>query len=316
MPMDYRYLKMTNRFVGLRYGAKINWAFLLVFAFNFQISYCSQPNDCWDRFEIIPQKQENFTVYKIRPHIFLIRDISCFEDINCYLIIGKDRCLLFDTGLGLGNIKEVVIGLTKLPIVVLNSHTHYDHIGGNYLFDSIIGIESRYSNANRKGMSHETLLSFYKRAYIYSNSLLSCIPNNYIINPFSVSQFFHDNDTIDLGGLTLEIITTPGHTPDGVCLLDKKDSLLFSGDIINKGTLFLHLTESDFQVFSSSIAKINSQRQFFKYIMPGHGCTELEESCILELEDNIQKIKDGKVSFIVTNGVNFYNFSFFKYLVK
>jgi glyoxylase-like metal-dependent hydrolase (beta-lactamase superfamily II) len=232
------------------------------------------------------------------------------------LIIGKDKCLLFDSGLGIGNIKEVIFSLTNLPVVVLNSHTHYDHIGGNYLFDSIIGIDSRYLNANGKGMSHEDILSFYKQAYIFSNSLLPCIPNDYFIHPFSIGQFVRDNEIIDLGSLTLEIIATPGHTPDGICLLDKKDSLLFSGDIINKGTLFLHLTESDFQEFSNSITKINSKGQNIKYIMPGHGCTEIEGSYILQLEDNIREIKAGKVISIVTNGVNFYNFSYFKYLVK
>lgn len=76
-------------------------------------------------------------------------------------------------------------------------------------------------------MSYEALFSFYKQAYTFSNSLLPCISSDYYIHPFWVNRFVNDKEKIELGGLTLEIIRTPGHTPDGICLFDKADSLLF-----------------------------------------------------------------------------------------
>jgi glyoxylase-like metal-dependent hydrolase (beta-lactamase superfamily II) len=314
--MDLKNLETADMFVGLSNTSQKTCLFLLIVTINLHISFCQQPDPSWDKFEIIPQWQENFSVYKIRFNIFLIRERACFEDINCYLFVGKDKALLFDTGLGLGNIKELITGFIKLPIIVLNSHTHYDHISGNYLFDSIVGLSTDYSKANTKGMSHETLLSFYKQAYIFSNSLLSCISPDYFIHPFLVNGFVNDGEKIELGELTLEIIKTPGHSPDGICLFDKADSLLFSGDIINKGTLFLHLPESDFNDFSNSIEKLRTIDHFIKYIMPAHGSVELESSYISGLVENIQEIKSGKKSFTVTNGVRFYNFPFFNILVK
>ncbi len=305
-----------DKFVGQRDKTKRICLFLLMFTINFHISFCQQQDLNWIKFEINPQGQDNFTIYKIRPDIFLVRERACFEDVNCYLFIGKDKALLFDTGLGFGNIKEVVMGLTKLPIIVLNSHTHYDHIGGNYLFDSIIGINTDFSKNNTKGMTHEAIYSFYKQAYTFSSSLLPCIPSDYFIFPFLANKFMDTNEKIELGELTLEIIKTPGHTPDGICLFDKKDSLLFSGDIINKGALFLHLSESDFNDFFISIEKLTTIRQFIKFVMPSHGSIELESSCISILDENIHEIIDGKISFTVINGVRFYNFHYYKFLIK
>jgi glyoxylase-like metal-dependent hydrolase (beta-lactamase superfamily II) len=299
----------------LRDTAKILY-FLLPFTLNLQISFCQQADTSWNKFEIVARWQDNFTVYKIHSNIFLIRERACFEDINCYLFVGKNKVLLFDTGLGLGNIKEVITGITKLPIVVLNSHTHYDHIGGNYLFDSIVGLSTSYSKANSKGMSNDALLSFYKQAYTFSNSLLPCISTDYFIHPFLVNRFVNDREKIELGELTLEILKTPGHSPDGICLFDKVDSLLFSGDIINKGTLFLHLPESDFNDFSNSVEKLSAMVPHIKYVMPAHGSVELEASCILMLKENIQEIKDGKKSIVITNGIRFYDFPFFRFLIK
>jgi hypothetical protein len=84
---------------------KILSLFFSAFTFNLQISFCQQPDTSWEKFKIIAQWQDNFTVYRIRSNIFLIRERACFEDINCYLFVGKNKVLLFDTGLGLGNIK-------------------------------------------------------------------------------------------------------------------------------------------------------------------------------------------------------------------
>src|SRR5258706_6075323 len=72
-----------------------------------------------------------FEIYRIRPGVFAIYEPKQFEEVISYLILGDDRALLFDTGLGVGKISAVVIRLTTLPVTVINSHTHFDHVGGN-----------------------------------------------------------------------------------------------------------------------------------------------------------------------------------------
>ncbi|MBS1575879.1 MAG: MBL fold metallo-hydrolase, partial [Bacteroidetes bacterium] len=138
---------------------KIPWSLLLTFTLITSTLFAQKSDSSLAKYAIIPQPQTNFTVYKIRPHIFLIRESACFEEVNCYLFVGKEKSLLFDSGLGIGNIKEVVSGITNLPVLVLNSHTHYDHINGNHLFDSIAGLNNDYSKINAKGLSHDAFIS-------------------------------------------------------------------------------------------------------------------------------------------------------------
>src|SRR5271169_3626248 len=71
-----------------------------------------------------------FEVYKVVPGVFAIYEPHQAEETIGYLIVGEKRALLFDTGMGISDVKKVVTELTKLPIVVLNSHTHDDHVGG------------------------------------------------------------------------------------------------------------------------------------------------------------------------------------------
>ena len=71
------------------------------------------------------------------------------------MILGKEKALLFDTGNGIGKIRAVVNGLTSLPVLVLNSHTHFDHIGGNAEFSAILAMDTDYTRKNTRGYSNE-----------------------------------------------------------------------------------------------------------------------------------------------------------------
>ena len=84
-----------------------------------------------------------------------------------YLIVGTERALLFDTGLGIGDIRAAVSELTDLDIVVVNSHTHYDHVGGNHLFGSVYGTNTDYTKRNANGRSHEQVSEFVGEGWIW-----------------------------------------------------------------------------------------------------------------------------------------------------
>src|SRR5215470_14764125 len=92
-----------------------------------------------------------FEVYKVAPGTFAIYEPHQFEETISYLIVGTKQALLFDTGMGIGNIKTVVTRLTSRPVVVLNSHTHNDHVGGNWQFQYILGMDTIFTRANAKG---------------------------------------------------------------------------------------------------------------------------------------------------------------------
>ncbi len=75
-----------------------------------------------------------FEVYKIAPGVFAIYEPHQAEEVISYLIVGNKQALLFDTGMGIGDIRKITTKLTSRPVVVLNSHTHNDHVGGNWQF--------------------------------------------------------------------------------------------------------------------------------------------------------------------------------------
>src|SRR5262245_38307742 len=75
-----------------------------------------------------------FEVYRIRPGVFAIYEPHQFQEVISYLITGPKDALLFDTGMGISRMRPLVEYLTKLPVQVLNSHTHADHVGGNFEF--------------------------------------------------------------------------------------------------------------------------------------------------------------------------------------
>lgn len=83
-------------------------------------------------------KKNWFTVKKLKANIWGIAEFEHFEEVISYLIVGSKKALLFDTGMGIKNIREVVTQITKNEISVINSHQHYDHVGGNNLFSNIL----------------------------------------------------------------------------------------------------------------------------------------------------------------------------------
>jgi hypothetical protein len=98
-----------------------------------------------------------FEIYRIRPGVFAIYEPKQFEEVISYLILGEKRALLFDTGLGVGRISATVARLTPLPVTVINSHTHFDHVGGNAEFQEIWNRDLPYTRQNMHGESNAYL---------------------------------------------------------------------------------------------------------------------------------------------------------------
>jgi hypothetical protein len=92
-----------------------------------------------------------FEVYKAAKGVYAIYEPHQSEETIGYLILGDNRALLFDTGMGISDLKKITAELTKVPIVVLNSHTHDDHVGGNWQFETVYGMDTDFTRTNAKG---------------------------------------------------------------------------------------------------------------------------------------------------------------------
>src|SRR5580765_2946871 len=96
-----------------------------------------------------------FEVYKPAVGVFAIYEPHQSEEVISYLIVGEKKALLFDTGMGISDIKKVVAELTGLPIIVLNSHTHDDHVGGNWEFTDVYGMDTDFTRKNAMGSQED-----------------------------------------------------------------------------------------------------------------------------------------------------------------
>jgi len=210
-----------------------------------------------------------FEVYQAAPGTLAIYEPHQSEETISYLILGKEKALLFDTGMGISDIRKVAEELTKLPIVVLNSHTHNDHVGGNWQFDTIFSMDTDFSRGNAKGSFADA------QAEIAPGEICGELPKgfdaaSYRTKPWRISKYLHDGDKIELGERSLEIISTPGHTPDSICLYDAVNRLLFTGDTYYPATLWLYRPETDLSLYSSSVSRLEFQPRNIQTLLGAH----------------------------------------------
>lgn len=128
-----------------------------------------------------------------------------------FLIEGEKAALLLDTGFGQGNLKELISGLTQKPLKLVLSHSDRDHIGGCAQFEGEVFLHP----------------AEYER-------FLQNMPQNRL----SLRPLWED-DTIDLGERELTVLHTPGHTPGSIMLLEQETEVLFSGDSIAEGPIYM-----------------------------------------------------------------------------
>jgi len=238
------------------------------------------------------------------------------EETISYLITGTKRALLFDTGMGISDIRKVATGLTKLPIAVLNSHTHNDHVGGNWQFDTVYGMDTDFTRANARGSRDDA------QAELAPGEICGELPwgfnrKAYATKPWKITAYKHDGDRIDLGGRTLEIVATPGHTPDAICLLDRDHGLLFTGDTYYPGPIWLFRPETDFDAYDASIRRLAALAPQVRMVLGAHNVPVAPPSVLPRLVPAFEAVRAGKVSATPASpGKILYKADDFSFLMK
>jgi glyoxylase-like metal-dependent hydrolase (beta-lactamase superfamily II) len=247
-----------------------------------------------------------FTVEKIDNETFAISEYKHWEETHCYLLLGTNQAILIDTGLGVSNIKAVVESITNLPIIVLTTHTHWDHIGGHKYFTTfaVHELEKDWIANN-----FPIPLQVVKNNLTYK----PCdFPNGFKIDDYEIFNgtpqiILHDSDSFDIGNRLLKVVHTPGHSPGHCCFYDEDRQYLFSGDLIYKGCLDAFYPTTNPKQFMQSVEKIKGFK--IKKILPAHHDLDLELNLIESISNafnylnSINKLNQGEGIF------NFGNFS-------
>ena len=278
-------------------------------------TWCSKlPRPAFSKLQRVDAHEQWFEVYKVQPGVFAIYEPHQLEEVISYLITGTHRAVLFDTGMGIDNIQRVVASLTTLPVSVINSHTHNDHVGDNWRFTDIYGMDTAFTRANAKG-SREDAQAELAPGEICGNLPTGFAADSYSTKPFHISHWLHDGQRIKLGGRTLEIIATPGHTPDSIALLDRQNGLLFPGDTFYLGPIYLYRPETDLDDYVASLRKLTALAPHLKLLLPSHNVPEADPKYLSLTLEAIQKVRRGEVTPISNDGKKEYVFEDFSFLM-
>ena len=273
------------------------------------------PRPEWSAFARLDDAAGWFEVYRVQPGVFAIYEPGQFEEVISYLILGETQALLFDTGLGIGAIDAVVAPLTDLPLVVLNSHSHYDHIGGNHLFDVIYGPDNAYTATRARGLDHAAVAGGVAEGWIWKDTPVDFDATTFRSRGYAISEFVGEASVIDLGGRRLEVLLTPGHAPDSLCLLDRENRLLFVGDTFYPAPLYTHIAGSSFTDYVVSANRLATLAPIVDFLLPGHNVGLVGAEYLSKMAQAFAQIGDGVADYIVTDGNRQYQFDGFSIIV-
>ena len=259
--------------------------------------WCEQlPRAAYQGLERVAVTDDWYQVYRVASGVFAIYEPYQFQEVISYLIVGTGGALLFDTGMGMSRISAIVKGLTSLPVQVLNSHTHFDHIGGNAEFAHILAMDTDFTRDHAR---------FYPPGAYHDDAQPSALcrplPNgvtadSWQIRPFTPERFIRDGYRIDLGDRELQVIHVPGHTPDAIALLDAKAGLLWTGDSYYEGPIWLYFPETDLNAYQASIDRLAALAPTLRLLLPAHNIPVASPRRLLQLKDAIVAMRSGAVT--------------------
>ncbi len=281
-------------------------------------TFCERlPRPAYAAFEKHAASNDWFEVYEVEPGIFAIYEPFQWQEVISYLIIGANSALLFDSGNGLGDIKAVVDQLTDQPVTVLNSHTHFDHIGGNYQFARVLSVSTAFSIANSHGLANDTVTAEAAPQALCKGLPAGVTQAGHRIRPFTITATVKEGDVIDLGTRKLEILQVPGHTNDAIALLDRAAGLLWSGDTFYEGPIWLYAPETDLAAYRQSIARLAALAPQLTAVLPAHNTPKASPALLIAAQQAFDEVLQGKATPAPTwEGVVTFEFDGFGFLMR
>lgn len=205
---------------------------------------------------------EQAHVTKISKDTYRFTETGMGTDVYTYLLIGTEKALLIDTAYGFTDVPSAIRNITDLPLIVVNTHGHMDHMHGNHLYEQVYLAQADqevFSRHNDPRYLMELMGEVARENHLPANALelphlrikdvVRCTPS--VPLPLPEEMLF------ELGNRRVTILNTPGHTVGSITLLDEKNRWAFSGDTTCRDGVLLHFPEStSVEIFRESILKL------------------------------------------------------------
>ena len=243
------------------------------------------------------KKQDYYTICNITDSVF---QINMHNHVFSYLIIGNQKALLIDTGWGTVDIKSIAESLTSLPLIVVNTHGHLDHIYGNYLFDEIY---IKDEDAHLINFDY----TIEKREYVMSRFGQPELPKGMTLEDWKnakPSKILSLNSLkyFDLGDRIVDIIDIAGHTIGSVGFIDRKEKILFTGDSVKDDLITMHFNMStNLQTYLNSINNLINIKDRFVKMYSSHTLNPLDPEFLFEIKNAVSQIIEGEIEGLSNN---------------
>ena len=192
----------------------------------------------------------DYPVKKIAENTYMISD---FGFANCYLLVGEQKALLIDCGVGIGDLKGAAEKIADKPLVVVGTHGHVDHVGG----DGHIAVRARQQDVGQLLFAAHVLRKLFVLAGkgVADKSVKVSDVTKYKNRPKVVA--IEDGHVFDLGGRQVRVMHLTGHTLGSILLIDEQSGIVFVGDNMSP-SLWLFLPHASVRSPRSALLQ-NSQ---------------------------------------------------------
>ena len=236
------------------------------------------------------------------------------EEVISYLILGGDKAVLFDTGMGISNIQawlQVDQASGERGELAHSQRPRRRQLAIQRCLRHGYGVHPSQCSRSKEDAQAE----------FAPDEICGALPAGfdskaYAIKPFHIAQWLHDGDKIDLGGRRLKVIATPGHTPDAIALQDEKNGLLFTGDTFYLGPIYLYRPETDLDAYVASVQRLAAMVPHLQLLLPAHNMPVADPSYLRKVVTAMQQVRRGEVKPVSKDGKHEYLFEGFSFLMR
>ncbi len=213
---------------------------------------------------------------------------------NMFLFVGEEKALALDGGLGVGSFRKLCESITDLPIEHVLTHTHWDHVGAVHEWDAVgVHPNGKGNLANDYSAGCRDFVETWEGKPFPEGF----DPGSFTIPPGKFGWEVKEGDVIDLGGRTLRVWDTPGHSPCSISLYDDREGVLITGDLVKPGQpLFIQVPTAVLSQYGPSLRvleKIASENEV-KWVCSGHTDPHPDPSVIGQMAEVVEDIWAGE----------------------